>query len=92
MRELQNLIERAVIMSRGDTLELDRAFGVASQPKESTPDSLKSSLVTIERQRIVDVLEACRWKIKGDGNAASRLGINLSTLRSRMKILGIARP
>jgi transcriptional regulator with GAF, ATPase, and Fis domain len=50
------------------------------------------TLEEVERQHILDVLEACEWKVKGSGNAADRLGLNPSTLRSRLKKLGIRRP
>jgi hypothetical protein len=45
----------------------------------------------VERQYIVDVLQQCGWKVAGRGNAADRLGLNRSTLLSRMKKLGISR-
>jgi transcriptional regulator with GAF, ATPase, and Fis domain len=46
----------------------------------------------MERAHIRTVLDECRWKIKGRGNAAERLGLKPSTLRDRMKRLGIVRP
>ena len=46
----------------------------------------------VERKHIREVLEESGWKIKGEANAASRLGLKPSTLRSRMKRLGIERP
>ena len=46
----------------------------------------------IDRAQILEVLEDCQWKIKGVGNAAERLGLKPSTLRYRMKVLGIKRP
>jgi transcriptional regulator with GAF, ATPase, and Fis domain len=56
------------------------------------PRSLKLDLELLERQNILGALEESNWKIKGDDNAASRLGLSPSTLRSRMKRLGIAKP
>jgi len=53
---------------------------------------LKWDLEDVERTRIVRVLEESNWKVKGDGNAADRLGLSPSTLRSRMKRLDITRP
>ena len=50
------------------------------------------NLLERERVQIVGTLAACDWKIKGDSNAASRLGLSPSTLRSRMKRLNIERP
>jgi len=50
------------------------------------------SLRDVERDRILAVLESCGWKVKGRGNAAEQLGLKESTLRARMKKLGIKRP
>jgi transcriptional regulator with GAF, ATPase, and Fis domain len=50
------------------------------------------NLQEVERSHITGVLETCGWKVKGAGNAADRLGLKESTLRSRMKKLGIERP
>jgi transcriptional regulator with GAF, ATPase, and Fis domain len=49
-------------------------------------------LAAVERAHIVAVLNGCRWKVKGAGNAAERLGLNPSTLRTRMRKLRIQRP
>ena len=49
------------------------------------------NLDEVERNHILTVLEQCRWKVKGKGNAAERLGLNPSTLSFRMKKLGIER-
>jgi transcriptional regulator of acetoin/glycerol metabolism len=46
----------------------------------------------VERDHILRVLESCDWRVRGKGNAASRLGLNASTLYPRMKKLGIRRP
>ena len=46
----------------------------------------------VDRRHILAVLESREWKVKGKDNAAARLGLNPSTLRSRMKKLGITRP
>jgi transcriptional regulator with GAF, ATPase, and Fis domain len=53
--------------------------------------SRADSLADIDREHIVAVLDDCGWKIKGAGNAAERLGLKPSTLRFRMKKLGIQR-
>ncbi len=92
VRELQHVIERSVILSKGTALEvvgIPQKAPIRSQ-KETT--SLKQDLKDIERQSILETLEECHWKIKGEGNAASELGLKPSTLRSRMKTLGISRP
>jgi transcriptional regulator with GAF, ATPase, and Fis domain len=52
----------------------------------------RRSLEEFERQYILEVLERCGWKIKGRGHAADVLDLNPSTLRSKLKKLGIRRP
>jgi formate hydrogenlyase transcriptional activator len=89
VRELENVVERALILSTGTTLATDPLFS-ASRTGVSTASS--SLLSDVERQHIVDVLEQCSWKVAGAGNAAARLGLNRSTLLSRMKKLGTTRP
>ena len=92
VRELQNVIERAVILSTDGALVLTGVLGDAVPASPAEPRSLKLDLETLERQNILDALEESNWKIKGDDNAASRLGLSPSTLRSRMKRLGIEKP
>ena len=92
VRELRNVIERAVILCAGDTLHVEPTQLGSEQLPAPTPGSLKEDLHGHERARILRALEESGWKIKGDGNAASRLGIAPSTLRSRMRSLGITRP
>ncbi len=87
VRELENVIERAVILSPGPTLHVDEAFARAPSGRGSS--AAVTSLEDIERAHIVGVLESCGGRVKGRGNAAERLGLNPSTLRSRMKKLGI---
>ena len=88
VRELQNVIERAVILSRTAmvTVDLQALAGDAPAP-EST-----ANLVDMERRHILRVLESVHWRIYGAQGAAAQLGMNPSTLRSRMKKLGLARP
>ena len=102
VRELQNVIERAVITSQGSRLDLHRSFPEtsaqpapkASGPAESTP---AGSILTLEemksfeRENILRALASACGRIYGGGGAASLLGMNPSTLRSRMKALGINR-
>jgi chemotaxis protein methyltransferase CheR len=94
VRELENAIERAVISSRGAILELGDALPdpgprLASEPV-GTPGPV--TLEHLEHDHIVATLERLRWKIEGDGGAAQVLGINPSTLRTRMRKRGIRRP
>jgi PAS domain S-box-containing protein len=96
VRELENVVERAMILSAGDTLQIEKSF--FGPPRESRPlnDSSarrpSSTLEDIDRAHILEVLKTCNWKVKGPGNAADRLGLVPSTLRYRMKKLGIRRP
>jgi transcriptional regulator with GAF, ATPase, and Fis domain len=89
VRELENVIERALILSPGSQLRLDESLigGMPARAACKTSMPLKE----VERAHILAVLEECNWKVKGRNNAAERLGINPSTLRDRMKKLGIAR-
>jgi transcriptional regulator with GAF, ATPase, and Fis domain len=86
IRELENVVERALIHSTGDTLILlDR--NLETFDREPAADTLMS----VERAHIEGVLRDCGWRINGLGNAAERLGLHPNTLRFRMKKLGIVR-
>jgi transcriptional regulator with GAF, ATPase, and Fis domain len=89
VRELENRIERALIASTGRLLAIEGpqiGFVPPSAPNNS------ESLDDVQRAHITAVLEHSGWKVKGEGNAADRLRLNSSTLRARMKRLGIIRP
>ena len=91
IRELQNLIERSVIRSRGERLdvpvdEIDK--GVAARNMRASNGTLEDA----ERAHILATLKETRWVLSGPKGAAQRLGINRSTLQFRMKKLGIERP
>jgi formate hydrogenlyase transcriptional activator len=90
IRELQNLIERAVIRSAGDRLEVPAKFdeGIGA-PKAS---GAHHTLEEAERAHILATLKDTRWVLSGPRGAAGRLGMNRSTLQFRMKKLGIERP
>jgi transcriptional regulator with GAF, ATPase, and Fis domain len=91
VRELEHVIERALILSPGSTLMVEDLVSVlgAAAPLHAGGSQ---QMADAERAHILRVLRDCGWKVKGSGNAAERLGLNPSTLRSRMKKLGIARP
>lgn len=90
---LQNVIERAMILSDGSVLRIEEALGSDSGDKGPAERRRSGeSLRDAERTHIVDVLERCQWTIEGRGRAADRLGLNPSTLRNRMRKLGIKRP
>ncbi len=93
IRELQNLLERAVILSRGSVLEVPLA-----ELKQSANDNLAHQLQgpirleAVERDHIMRVLRETGWVIGGPTGAAARLGLNRTTLNHRMRKLGITRP
>jgi formate hydrogenlyase transcriptional activator len=88
VRELQNVIERAVILARSPVVTVDPQ---SLAPAPSAPESTLN-LVETERRHILRVLESSHWRIYGTYGAAAQLGMNPSTLRSRMKKLGLTRP
>jgi PAS domain S-box-containing protein len=99
IRELQNVIERAVITSRDGRLNLDRALpttGAVAAPVDvaaiSTRVRTSQEMETFERGNLLLALEQASWKISGADGAATLLGLKPSTLTSRMRALGIKRP
>ena len=100
IRELRNVIERAVIFARGSALEFD-LVGNGSDPtlckrvdvNEPEPKYLtESEIRRRERENIFAVLQKTSWKIKGACGAAELLGVNPSTLISRIEKMGLKRP
>jgi len=89
VRELANVIERAVINSHGGVLRVREQLNA---PVVDTGDSTNRTLEEVERDYIVRVLELKGWKIEGPNGAAQNLGMNPSTLRTRMAKLGIVKP
>ena len=93
VRELRNVVERSVILCQDGILRVDAlTVGSPRVPVLETAGSLERDLEAVERARITRALEAANWKIKGEGNAASQLGLSPSGVRSKMKRLGITRP
>jgi len=90
IRELASVIERAVIVSPGPVLTL--ADNLTAIPEHHITSERRRTLEEIERESILSRLEETGWKIDGAGGAAESLGINPSTLRSRMIKLGIRSP
>jgi transcriptional regulator with GAF, ATPase, and Fis domain len=103
IRELRNVIERAVILARGGALDFDfpvtgqsvpvarpsaASTGSAAQPKFLTETELQHR----ERDNLVQVLEAANWKISGPDGAAELLGVKPTTLLSRMDKWGLKKP
>lgn len=94
IRELENVVERALILSSGRKLELgDWSVNALLRRKNATPKP--AGLLTMEeaeRTHIIAVLEHTRWKVSGNNGAAKILDMIPTTLDSRMKKLGIQRP
>ncbi|HSE16455.1 MAG TPA: sigma 54-interacting transcriptional regulator [Pyrinomonadaceae bacterium] len=91
IRELQNLVERGVILSRGPSLEIPLGeLKQATRPVNHTNGSI--TLESVEREHILRVLSESKWVIGGPAGAAARLGVNRTTLNHRLRKLGITRP
>jgi formate hydrogenlyase transcriptional activator len=105
VRELQNVIERAALISADNILQLPEGWESMSRLEEepvglsrhtllSLDESFteQATLTMLERHHILQVLEQTGWRVEGSKGAAAVLGLNPSTLRSRMHKLGIKRP
>ena len=100
VRELQNVMERAVITAADGRLNLDRALpepkpvALADLNEETTSARIRTSqeLEDLERDNLLRALAVTQGRISGESGAAALLGINPSTLRSRMKALGVKSP
>jgi transcriptional regulator of acetoin/glycerol metabolism len=88
IRELENFIERAVLLSKGPALRVPLAE--LEVPEESNPEG-DSTLEATEREHILRVLRETKGKIAGPQGAAARLGLKRTTLNSKLKKLGIER-
>jgi len=86
IRELRNIIERAMITSKGRTLIVE----VPGTSHSGKPSGL--TLEETERRHILNILENTQWRIRGKNGAAETLGLKPTTLYSRMKKLGLQRP
>ncbi|HVU94484.1 MAG TPA: sigma-54 dependent transcriptional regulator [Puia sp.] len=86
VRELENLIERTVVVCKGTVID---SIVLPKAPKTKNDTGIPKTMEENERDHILSVLEQCNWKLHGTGGAAELLDINESTLRSRMKKLGI---
>jgi formate hydrogenlyase transcriptional activator len=91
IRELQNLVERGVILSRGSSLEIPLAE-LKTSNRGSNHTNGATTLEAVERGHILRVLGELNWVIGGPNGAAARLGVNRTTLNHRLRKLGITRP
>ena len=88
VREMESIIERAVILCPGQVLQLADKLDVLSPLLSSTVRTLEET----ERNQILKILSEAQWRIEGKDGAAAILGLHPSTLRARMHKLGIVRP
>jgi formate hydrogenlyase transcriptional activator len=85
IRELQNFIERAVILTKGDVLQLTALPSCAPVPTEPV------TLAEAERDHILNALRESNWVVGGRAGAAARLGVKRTTLISKMRRRGLSR-
>src|SRR5258705_6866997 len=85
IRELQNVVERAVILSRGEVLDL--TLLPSQEPLQREPVTLAEA----ERDHILKALDACNWVVGGAFGAAARLGVKRTTLIDKMRRRGLSR-
>jgi DNA-binding NtrC family response regulator len=86
VRELRNVIEHAMILSKGKTLHIEVLGRASSETIVST-----GKLEDMERNHIVAVLDKTGWRLAGQGGAAEILGLKRTTLQAKIKKLGIKR-
>jgi transcriptional regulator with GAF, ATPase, and Fis domain len=102
IRELRNVIERAIIISRDGVLDFDlpateSALVRSQQPVHAKGDAdpeflTEAELQRRERNNLLAILEKTHWKIKGADGAAELLGVKPTTLKARIKKMGLSRP
>lgn len=89
IRELENILERAVVLATGKTLEIDNLIET-----EQSPSNFKQylTLKQVEKDYIIKILQQTGWRVSGKSGAAKLLDINPKTLESKLKKLDIKRP
>jgi formate hydrogenlyase transcriptional activator len=93
IRELQNFIERAVILTRGDSLEVPlEELPSLRTDRDSTHTSKTLNLREVESEAILEALRKTHGRVSGPGGAAALLGLKRTTLQSRMRVLNIKPP
>jgi DNA-binding NtrC family response regulator len=102
IRELRNVIERAMIFARGAALEFDLVvngssvdltyFGPQDDEAPEAEYLTESEMRRRERENLLAILQKTGWKIKGMDGAAELLGVKASTLASRIKKMGFKQP
>lgn len=97
IRELRNVIQRAVILARGRPLHFDlpssaRPVAKVPEPSRGSGFLTEAQMQQRERENLLAALDAANWKVMGAGGAAELLGVRPTTLFSRMKKLGLQKP
>jgi formate hydrogenlyase transcriptional activator len=92
IREMQNVIERAAILSPGPSLQIPPWDLQPAATQAQAPAAAAVTLADAEREHILGVLGQTGWVVGGPNGAAARLGMKRSTLQKKMKKLGISRP
>jgi len=102
VRELQNVIERALIISQRGHLRFDLPArpkdGALSMPAPAPVNLQGTEILTevemkqLEKKNLLAALQLCRWKVSGPGGAAELLGVKPTTLKARIRKMGIQRP
>ena len=93
VRELQNIVERAVITSQGNQLSLTSRLSAGhAAPTVGGSSAYRGTLEQVEKEYVVQMLEQSGWRIEGQGGASELLDLHPSTLRARMRRLGIKKP
>jgi formate hydrogenlyase transcriptional activator len=89
IRELENLVERSVILTQGTDLQVP----ISELQADSRPVLISATtLEEAEREQIMRALQEAKWVVGGPAGAAARLGVKRTTLQSKMQKLGISRP
>ena len=91
IRELENVIESAVIRSRGKKMIIPKLVNIDISKNRTGLYRQIDTLEEMDRKHILDILELCNWQISGEDGAAAKLGLHPNTLRSRMVKLGISK-
>ncbi|MEM8887535.1 MAG: sigma 54-interacting transcriptional regulator [Bacteroidota bacterium] len=92
VREMEHLVERALILSKDGYLPIDQFIGISKDLPQEQKKPVSEELWKIERDHILKILDKYKWKINGEKGAAKALGLKPSTLRDRMKKYHIFRP
>jgi formate hydrogenlyase transcriptional activator len=99
IRELENIVERALILATSSVFRIEPEFLPAVAPAAASeaaavrsPGDSAGDLDSVQRDHILETLRQVNWVLEGERGAARRLGMKPATLRHRMKKLGISRP